>query len=83
MSSTVNSRRVEIKEIVCRIIEIDEQELSEVALFKDDHDVDSLMAIEILAALEKTYGVSIDQGELARMVNLVGVYEVVDEALAR
>ncbi|MEJ1198061.1 MULTISPECIES: acyl carrier protein [unclassified Streptomyces] len=77
------ARKQEIKEVVCDILEIDEDEVTEVSLFKEDHDADSLRAIEILAALERTQRVTIDQAELSRMVNLVGVYTVVEEASAR
>jgi acyl carrier protein len=40
------------------------------SLFKDDHEADSMGAIEILSSLERELGVDIDQDELARMVNL-------------
>jgi acyl carrier protein len=72
--------RQQIKEIVCEILEIEEDEVTETSLFKEDHDADSLRAIEILAALERNLHVSIDQAELTRMVNLEGVYQVVTEA---
>ncbi|MFF9511305.1 acyl carrier protein [Streptomyces sp. NPDC014724] len=74
------ARKQEIKEIVCDILEIDEDEVTETSLFKEEHDADSLRAIEILAALERTQKVTIDQAELSRMVNLEGVYVVVSEA---
>ena len=80
MASPAAQRPDEIKEIVCDILEIDPDEVSDTSLFKEDHDADSLRAIEILAALEKRFDVVIDQAELARMVNLAGVYEVVAEA---
>jgi acyl carrier protein len=76
---TRDERLVTIKEIVCDILEIEEDEVTEVSLFKEDHNADSLRAIEILAALEKEFGVVINQSELPRMVNLKGVYEVVSE----
>ncbi|MFC5286661.1 acyl carrier protein [Actinokineospora guangxiensis] len=75
--------QAKIKEIVCEILELDEDEVSDTSLFKEDHDADSLRAIEILASLEKEFKVVIDQAELARMVNLAGVYEVVGEAACR
>ncbi|AWK10156.1 acyl carrier protein [Streptomyces spongiicola] len=74
------ARKQEIKEIICDILEIDEDEVTETSLFKEEHDADSLRAIEILAALERTQKVTIDQSELSRMVNLEGVYAVVTEA---
>jgi acyl carrier protein len=81
VSVELRAERTEtIKEIVCDILEIDEGDVTETSLFKEDHDADSLRAIEILAALEKEFSVVIDQGELQRMVNLKGVYEVVSES---
>lgn len=76
-------RRGQIKDIVCEILEIEPAEVTDTSLFKEDHDADSLRAIEILAALERSLNVTIDQAELSRMVNLEGVYTVVAEAGAR
>ncbi|CAM3751406.1 acyl carrier protein [Kibdelosporangium persicum] len=76
-------RRQQIKAIVCDILEIDEDAVTETSLFKEDHDADSLRAIEILAALERTEKITIDQAELATMVNLAGVYKVVEQAAGR
>ncbi|MCP9212431.1 acyl carrier protein [Streptomyces sp. NEAU-Y11] len=80
MSAIVEERRETIKEIVTDILEIDPDEVTEASLFKEEHDADSLRAIEILAALEKNFNVVINQSELSRMVNLRGVYEVVSDA---
>ncbi|MBP8537765.1 acyl carrier protein [Streptomyces asiaticus] len=80
MTAIVEERRETIKEIVTDILEIDPGEVTETSLFKEEHDADSLRAIEILAALEKTFNIVIDQSELSRMVNLRGVYEVVSDA---
>lgn len=75
--------KARIRDLVCDILEIEPEEMTERSLFKEDHDADSLRAIEILAGLERTFGVSIDQSELGRMVNLEGVYTVVAEAAGR
>ncbi|HET8680777.1 MAG TPA: acyl carrier protein [Micromonosporaceae bacterium] len=80
MSTTTQDRKAQIRDVVCDILEIDAEELTEESLFKEDHDADSLRAIEILAALEKTFGIIISQTELVRLVNLAGVYAVVAEA---
>ncbi|PSR68653.1 polyketide-8 synthase acyl carrier protein [Nocardia sp. MDA0666] len=71
-----------IKETVCTILELEPEEVSDSSLFKDDHGADSLLAIEILAQLERTFKITIDQSELERLVNLEGVYSVVAEAKA-
>ncbi|UGY94191.1 acyl carrier protein [Streptomyces gobiensis] len=80
MTSAIDERFGKIKEIVCEILELEEDEVTPDGLFKEEYGADSLRAIEILAALEKEFGVVIDQAELSRMVNLLGVAEVVGEA---
>ncbi|MFC8917291.1 acyl carrier protein [Streptomyces sp. WAC05374] len=74
--------RATIKEIICDILEIDAEEMTDTSRFKEDHEADSMGAIEILSQLERAFGIDIDQAELARMVNLEGVVTVVDEAVA-
>jgi len=76
------TQKAQIKEIVSEILEIDPAEMTDTSLFKEDHDADSLGAIEILSALERAFSVEIDQAELTRMVNLEGVIAVVAEAAA-
>jgi acyl carrier protein len=78
--SVDEAQKAQIKEIVSEILEIDPAEMTDTSLFKEDHDADSLGAIEILSSLERTFGVEIDQAELTRMVNLEGVIAVVAEA---
>jgi acyl carrier protein len=73
-------RKAQIKDIVCDILELELDEVTETSLFKEEHDADSLRTIEILASMERTFGLSLEQAELSRMVNLTGVYAVVLEA---
>lgn len=72
-----------IKDIVCDILELELDEVTDTSLFKEEHDADSLRTIEILASLERTFGITLKQSELSRMVNLAGVYAVVAEAKAQ
>jgi acyl carrier protein len=80
MSVDVTTRTARIKEIVCDVLEIDEDEMTETSHFIDDHEADSLLAIEILAMLEKEFKVTIEQSELPNMVTLEAVYKVVSES---
>jgi acyl carrier protein len=82
VTAAIDARTEKIKEIVLDILELDDDEVSDTSLFAEDHGADSLRAIEILASLEKEFGIVIDQAELPRMVNLQGVYTVVGEAAA-
>ncbi|MFF4379854.1 acyl carrier protein [Kitasatospora sp. NPDC001547] len=76
-------QRAQIKDIVCDILELEADEVTDTSRFKEDHNADSLGAIEILSSLERTFGIEIDQAELIRMVNLDGVVAVVQESLSK
>ncbi len=67
----------ELREIIAEVLEIEPEEMTETSLFIEDHEADSLRAIEILARIEKTYQIEIPQSDLTELVNLAAVYEVV------
>jgi acyl carrier protein len=68
-----------IKDIVCDILEVEPDEVTDTSIFTEEHDADSMRLIEILSALELRLNVTIDQEQLARMVNLEGIYQVIAE----
>ncbi|WP_405090301.1 acyl carrier protein [Micromonospora sp. NBC_01392] len=76
----MNDTRDRVREIVLDLLELDEAEVTEDSLFKEDHGVDSVSIIEIHAALEKEFDVIIDYDEANRMVNLSGVRDVLAQA---
>jgi len=78
MTTAINQTKMdELREIAVEVLEIEDDEITETSLFIEDHDADSLRAIEILARIEKRYKVEIPQSELPNMVNLQAVYQVV------
>ena len=79
MSNEVLERKARIKDMVVSALEVEPEEVTETAMFVDDLGMDSLGAIDLLAALETGFGVEIDQAELPRLVNIDAVYEVVAE----
>jgi acyl carrier protein len=83
MSVMPEQQKEQIKAIICDVLELEPDELSETDLFVEDHGADSLRAIEILAELERALGVTLAQEELGRMTTLQNVYQVVEEAAAR
>jgi acyl carrier protein len=80
VSELTTQRELEVRQIVCEILEIDPAEVSRTSLFKEQHGADSLRAIEIMAALERTFDITIEQTDLGTMVNMEGVLEVVAQA---
>ncbi len=75
----VTDRLSNIREIVVEILEIDPDELTESSRFIEDHNADSLRAVEILSRLEKKFNVVIPQEELPRMTSLNNTYQVLKE----
>ncbi|MGI5337090.1 acyl carrier protein [Streptomyces sp. CA-181903] len=71
----------QLREIIIDVLELEESELTDTSRFIEDHDADSLLAIEILARLEKELGITIPQDDLAEMGDLNGVRTVVTRSL--
>ena len=83
MSELYKPTKVRIATIVCEMLEIDRDELSDADLFREDHGASSLLVIEILLMLEQTFKIKIEPTDLGRMVNLTGTYDVMAESLYR
>ncbi|HEX6357035.1 acyl carrier protein [Actinophytocola sp.] len=83
MNAQVAERADEIKALVCRVLEVDEDQVGPRDSFLDDLGADSMKLIELLANLEIEFDVEVDPAEFARLVDLDGVYAVLGEALDR
>jgi acyl carrier protein len=71
---TVNFEK-EITEMVSEIIEVPVERLTADADFFKDLDVDSLKAIEIVAAFEKKYRIIIPENEIPNIRNIRQITE--------
>jgi acyl carrier protein len=80
MAMITEDVRARVVKIVGEILEVDPGKLTETAVFAEEFDADSVLAIEILTAIEDDLDVTIDQAEVDRMVNLAGIYDVLAEA---
>ena len=70
---TINRQR--IKQVLAQIARIDNDSFSEAARIREDLGVDSLMAMETLAALETIYDIEID---VSRVVEVVTVGDMMN-----
>jgi acyl carrier protein len=77
----MSNLKEEVKALICEIIEVEPEKLAEEAKFVEDLGVDSLMALEILASLEKKYRVKIPEDKLMSLVNLKQTVELMEEVL--
>jgi acyl carrier protein len=79
MTQVMSTRMDELREVVAEVLEVEPEEITETSHFVNEHEADSLRAIEILARLEKMYKIEIPQTELPKMENLGAVYSVVKQ----
>ena len=68
----------ELRQIIVEVTEV--EEIPEDTPFAD-LGIDSMMAIEIVADVEKNYDITIAEEELADLTNLKAVYDKVQEKL--
>ena len=76
MSDTLKD---ELRQIIVEVTEV--EEIPEDTPFAD-LGIDSMMAIEIVADVEKNYEIAIAEEELADLINLQAVYDKVQQKLA-
>jgi acyl carrier protein len=77
MTTVEAERKALIKQLACDAFEIGADEFTEESLFDEELGIDSLSMIDLLAALEKAFGIDIEQVAVGRMVNLDAVYDLV------
>ncbi len=66
----------EIKEMVAEIAETPAEDIKEEDKFVDDLGLDSMMALEIVAGIEKKYKIRIPEDDIPKMDSLKSVFEV-------
>ena len=75
----MEEKLVEIKGIVAEVSEMEPEEIDNDCLLKDDYGIDSMRMIEILATLEKNYGIKINQEDLSEMTTVHNIYKIVNK----
>lgn len=73
----------EIKEMVSRIIKIDPAKLKADANIFVEYGVDSLLGVEILAGLDKKYGLDIPEEKLRQIKTLNDIVAIAKESISK
>ena len=68
--TTISAGLEQLPDIITEVLELEPGELTDTSDFVEDHGGDSLLAIEILARIERDMGVNVPTDELAEMTNL-------------
>lgn len=71
-----------IREVTARMLEIDSDELGDDDLF-EDHDMDSLIAMQLTAILENEYDLTIPNSVIQEMTSVTRTAEIVTELLEK
>lgn len=69
-----------LRSIISEVSEVDE--IPDETPFKE-LGIDSMMAIEIVAEVERTYKLSIPEDDLRKLTHFTAVYDLVKDKLAR
>lgn len=78
---TAEDIRTEIKRLIAEVTERTPDEISDTASFQEDLGVDSLMAMEVMVAVDKKYKINIPEDEFAQIRNVDDTVEVVQKHL--
>ena len=71
----------EIKQMIAEIIEVEPEKITTDAKFVEDLGMDSMMALEILASIEKKYRVQIPEEKLTSITNLKATVDLAKELM--
>jgi acyl carrier protein len=64
----------QLRSILAEVLDVDEVRIKDKTNFAEDLGVDSLMALEVVVALEKKYQIKITEKELPELATLNDVY---------
>jgi acyl carrier protein len=67
----------EIRSLIAEILEIEEDKITSDAKFVEDLGMDSMMALEILATMEKKFKIKISEEYLAKVTSLASMVDIV------
>ena len=77
MITDLETIKGDIKKILSKIVEVDEGKIKEDANLIEDLGAYSMMALEVMAALEKKYNITIPEEDLVKMATLKDIVGLV------
>lgn len=83
MTPTIDDKKLEneLKSIISEIVEINLNKITPDANFVEDLGMDSMMALEILASIEKKYKLRIPEENILKLTTLNRTIEIVKKFL--
>ncbi|MFF7793104.1 phosphopantetheine-binding protein [Streptomyces sp. NPDC007991] len=82
-ANTAVPDRDALRELVADVLDIPAEMITDDAHFAHDLEVDSLMALELMVIMERTYGVKLDETRLKEVTSLARAHALLVEELSR
>jgi acyl carrier protein len=76
---TAEQIRTEVKRLIAEVTEREPEEITDTASFAEELGVDSLMAMEVMVAVDKKYKINIPEDEFAKIKNVDDTVAVVSK----
>ncbi|MDP2923725.1 MAG: acyl carrier protein [Candidatus Omnitrophota bacterium] len=83
MNNNINPEEIkkEIKQLISEIAEIPGEQIKDDSRFTEDLGIDSMMALEVVAGIEKKYKIVIPEAEIPTIRSLQNVYALVEKPI--
>lgn len=78
-TTSLGDYKSEIRKLVADIAEKSLEEIKDDATFGEELGIDSMMALEIVATIEKKYKIVIPENEIPNIRSLQNVYDLIDK----
>lgn len=73
--------RTKIKQAIAKISDIEAEDITDIASFKDDLGLDSLVLLEIAVEIEMQFGLEVHEEDLKQLQTVQDAVEFVQQAL--
>jgi acyl carrier protein len=83
MGDVKHNVKADLRELVATILEVEPDTIDEQASFVKDLGMDSMMALEVLASIEKKYKIIIPEETLAKFTSLSQTVSIVQTMLEK
>ena len=83
MADVKHNVEADLRELVATILEVEPDTIDEQASFVKDLGMDSMMALEVLASIEKKYKIIIPEETLAKFTSLSQTVKIVQDMLKK
>ena len=83
MADVKHNVEADLRELVATILEVEPDTIDEQASFVKDLGMDSMMALEVLASIEKKYKIIIPEETLAKFTSLSQTVKIVQDMLEK